>query len=157
MQSMPLIETVEQLFWTRVWRCIHRHPCKKCCWPWMKDTYGDVCCSWSSHGIFYHPTLPQRRAIAAHRFAYILAHGIWILPGIVVRHCCHFGPCCNPSHLCLGSKSDNSRDNRGHQRNGEGYPPIQLPDGTRITRAQTYEADMERIEEYRLCVLASRR
>jgi hypothetical protein len=32
---MPVEETtLEARFWAKVWRCTHRHPCKRCCWPW---------------------------------------------------------------------------------------------------------------------------
>jgi hypothetical protein len=33
---MPIeAATLEDRFWAKVWRCMHRWPCKKCCWPWI--------------------------------------------------------------------------------------------------------------------------
>lgn len=49
------------------------------------------------------------RPLYAHRVAYTLAHGP-IPPGFVVMHSCDNGLCCNPAHLSVGTKYDNSQD-----------------------------------------------
>lgn len=66
------------------------------CWPWLGaiDTQG------------YGRAGKRDRA---HRIAFLIFHQ-HIPPGMVVRHRCDNPPCCNPSHLELGSKSDNARD-----------------------------------------------
>ena len=45
----------------------------------------------------------------AHRVAYLLEHGRDPGP-LLVRHRCDNPPCCNPSHLELGTDKDNARD-----------------------------------------------
>jgi hypothetical protein len=52
--------------------------------------------------------------IGAHRFAYERKHetlslGTRYFP---ICHLCSFGPCCNPSHLVIGSAYDNAQDRR---------------------------------------------
>ena len=121
---MPLLHDIEQAFWARVWRCAHHWPCKRCCWPWdQKRTpeYGTV-------------TIDGKQ-VPAHRFASILTHGALFLPApigsFVVIHRCDFPPCCNPTHLALGTTGDNTRD-----ASRKGYYQVRrqqqahLPDGT---------------------------
>ena len=124
--------TLEERFWSKVWRCTHRHPCKRCCWPWGgAQWYRDPAhCLYraSEHGRFTDKRLD--RSYAAHRFAYLLTHGqTLILPSMHfhVCHTCHYAHCCNPSHLSLGSASDNRRDR--HQ-----LPRVLFPDGTYFVR-----------------------
>jgi hypothetical protein len=73
------------------------------CWEWtgtrMPAGYGKL----SLGGEFVY----------AHRLAYAIAHQVShrdIPAGIVVRHRCDNPPCCNPSHLVLGTYADNTRD-----------------------------------------------
>lgn len=53
-----------------------------------------------------------------HQTAYRLAKGI-IPEGMCVLHRCDNPPCCNPNHLFLGTKRDNSVDmaRKGRVRN----------------------------------------
>lgn len=46
----------------------------------------------------------------AHRLAWVLANGIAIEKGVVVRHKCDNPRCVNPEHLCLGEQLDNVQD-----------------------------------------------
>lgn len=114
---MPSLQEIEQLFWLRVWRCSHRS-CRVCCWPWgPQAAYQNI---WHCYrrrmrtgGFMIEKDRP---AIAAHRMAYILAHGGQsLLPGrtFAVCHLCDYHACCNPRHLCLGAQSDNCRDKLG--------------------------------------------
>lgn len=74
-----------------------------------------------------------RKAIKAHRAAYMLAHGE--IPagegyhGTVVRHTCDVPSCVNPDHLEIGSQADNMVDvaNRGN-RKGERHHLRKLSD-----------------------------
>jgi len=49
------------------------------------------------------------KMIRAHRVAYQLTHGE-IQEGLLVCHTCDNPPCCNPSHLFLGTVQDNVND-----------------------------------------------
>jgi hypothetical protein len=130
---MTELEDLEQRFWSMVWQCHHRHPCKKCCWPYdhcLRDQYR------TTAPRIYQPPIP------VHRLAYILAHGALLLPAragtFAICHRCDFKPCCNPTHLFVGTQGDNSRDAslKGYfafQR----YHPVRLPDGTLFHRRPT--------------------
>lgn len=121
----------ERSFWARVWRCRHRDPCKRCCWPWRAVFNGGPVRIRPTYGHVYVPYVG--RQMVAHKIALILAHGALILPfgsRIEVCHLCAFPPCCNPKHLVLGTAYDNS--SRGPERiygrlgiRG----PIHLPNG----------------------------
>jgi len=69
------------------------------CWPWMigKDQAG-----------YGHLMIRGKHEIA-HRVAYEIANGP-IPPGLEVMHKCDNPPCCNPSHLAVGTRADNARD-----------------------------------------------
>lgn len=71
------------------------------CWPWTGPQrprgYGSV--RWST-----------TEQLSAHRVAWELAHGEPIPDGLVIRHSCDNPPCCNPSHLELGTVADNVHD-----------------------------------------------
>ena len=124
---MHVSEELEQAFWAKVWRCSHRHPCKRCCWPWRaNDLSVNWRCVWQDHGTFGLHRLGVT-TMAAPRFAYELQHGTITLTSnhFHLCHLCHFGPCCNPVHLTMGSASDNARDKRAPAP----ARVIRLPDG----------------------------
>jgi hypothetical protein len=58
----------------------------------------------------------------AHRVAYELAVGA-IPHGMMVCHHCDNPPCCNPTHLFVGTHSDNAKDMvaKGRKRGGRGW------------------------------------
>jgi len=73
------------------------------CWPWTaaprrKD---------EGYGAFWL----NRRHQPSNRVAWMLTHGK-IEEGLVVCHKCDNPPCCNPSHLFLGTPLDNDRDRK---------------------------------------------
>ena len=73
------------------------------CWEWKdslaKNGYGrlNVC---GKNGI----------KLPAHRIAKTLSMGEEIEEGMVVMHTCDNRPCCNPSHLEIGTQQDNMDD-----------------------------------------------
>jgi hypothetical protein len=85
---------VPERFWAKVDK---RGPEE--CWVWTgarsKLGYGKV--------------RSGRLLIAAHRIA-LLHSGVEIPAGMFVLHSCDNRPCCNPSHLRVGTKKDNAID-----------------------------------------------
>lgn len=121
--------TLEERFWSKVWRCTHKHPCKRCCWPWQSvDVTVNWKYAWEQHPIFSYRDEGTVYSLPAQRCAYELAYGLVLFKGHGVHLChqCHFGPCCNFAHIRPGSASDNSRDKR-HSRSRPRI--IRLPDG----------------------------
>jgi hypothetical protein len=71
------------------------------CWLWNGRAR-----HWAGYGMFH---VGNDRAEQAHRVAYALAIGP-IPSGLGVLHRCDNPPCCNPSHLFLGTQADNLKD-----------------------------------------------
>lgn len=83
------------------------------CWLWtgLRNQYG--------YGIATY----QKHRMVASRVAYELTHGP-IPPGLHVLHRCDNPPCCRPSHLFLGTATDNTNDRVAKGRSAKGS---QLP------------------------------
>lgn len=69
------------------------------------------------------------RGIAAHRLTYILMNGP-VDDGLIVRHRCDNPSCCNPHHLEVGTKKDNTHDalKRGRFALGNRHWKTKIPD-----------------------------
>mgnify|MGYP003659950573 CR=1 FL=1 len=82
------------------------------CWEWQgaKDScgYGVI-----GEGGFYG------KQLKTHRVA-VMLDGRDIPEGMLVMHSCDNPPCCNPSHLTIGTDADNHRDRniKGRQAKG---------------------------------------
>lgn len=61
----------------------------------------------------------KRRQLRAHRVAYERVHGP-VPDGKNVLHHCDNPPCCNPSHLFVGTATDNSNDKVEKKRHSFG-------------------------------------
>jgi hypothetical protein len=88
-------------FWNRVERGAPED-----CWIWRgsKDRYG--------YGQFKAES--GKSPVRAHRFAYLLTHGVEA--GGIIRHTCHNPACCNPSHMQVGDARDNHEDRENARR-----------------------------------------
>lgn len=73
------------------------------CWEWTASRGPDI------PGRNYGKFGVDGGARFAHRVAWVLTHGP-IPEGMDVLHRCDNPPCCNPSHLFLGTHTDNMRD-----------------------------------------------
>lgn len=69
------------------------------CWEWAGDRFNNG----------YGRIKVDGKAVLAHRYAYELAFGS-IPAGVFVLHRCDNPACVRPSHLFLGSHTDNMRD-----------------------------------------------
>jgi HNH endonuclease len=91
-----------RLFWGKV----DRSAGPDACWPWTRrvnsNGYGDF--------RIYRGAGPKGyRRVLAHRYAYMESTGEDIV-GKILLHRCDNPPCCNPSHLRVGTQADNMRD-----------------------------------------------
>lgn len=73
----------------------------------------------------------------AHRVAWVLMYGP-VPEGMDVLHRCDNPPCCNPTHLFLGTHTDNMRDRAAK---GRSAPTI----GTQNPKARLTESDVLKI------------
>jgi len=91
------------------------------CWPWRGHLNN------KGYGQIY--SLEAGREVLAHRAAWELEHGS-IPDGLRVLHRCDNPPCCNPSHLFLGTQRDNIHDMVAKQRisHGTHRPNAKLTD-----------------------------
>jgi len=71
------------------------------CWEWKGAR------SSAGYGQKWTPSVGQ--VLYTHRLAYEWANGP-IPSGMIVLHACDNPPCCNPSHLRLGTHADNVAD-----------------------------------------------
>lgn len=103
--------------WQRFWSYVDRSAGEQGCWPWiggsdLKDGRGRF---WLNGTTEY-----------ASRLAWIYIHGL-IPEDLHVLHKCDNPPCCNPTHLFLGTLSDNTQDMlaKGRGRYGPNAPGAQ--------------------------------
>lgn len=83
----------------RFWAKVDRSAGPDGCWPFIGA------CNHDGYGLFSTPDA----LVAASRVAWEITVGL-ILGGLWVLHHCDNPPCCNPTHLFLGTNSDNQRD-----------------------------------------------
>ncbi len=97
---------------------------------------------------------------ATHRMAWELTFGV-IPPGMFICHKCDNPPCCNPSHLFLGTPLDNAQDREAKGRRSPHLPPVRPTRGeshpmAKLTNWQVLSMRKERLEGCKLIALASK-
>ncbi len=91
--------TREELFWHKV----DKSAGPAACWPWK----GAI----TSHGYGCFNLGPRGtvRIVGAHKAAYLFAKGE-VPARMEIMHACDNPKCCNPAHLSLGTRQDNTAD-----------------------------------------------
>lgn len=108
---------IESKFWDRVRRV------RSGCWEWQGFR------SPRGYGKF---TVGRLGTVTAHRLAFQLFCGP-VPDGMFVLHRCDNPPCCNPTHLFLGTHADNmrDRDTKGRTLRGALLPQTKLSESQR--------------------------
>ncbi len=101
------------------------------CWLYMGFR------KWDGYGWLARIVNGRQRNMTAHRYAWILTHGE-PPAGMHILHQCDNPPCCNPSHLRLGTHQENMKEMKDRGRSNGGYPgtrrPVLHPDRVRPRR-----------------------
>lgn len=94
---------LQEVFVERFWKRVRIGEADEC-WEWTayrrKEGYGKV-------GVTFGKA--NSKTLNAHRIAYLLYHGELPLR-LSVLHTCDNPPCCNPTHLFLGTQAENLED-----------------------------------------------
>lgn len=104
----------------RFWRAVEKKGASEC-WEWMG------CRHYKGYGEFALPKGSPKYKEKAHRMAWILTNGK-IPKGMLICHKCDNPPCCNPSHLFLGTAKTNRQDSNQKWRHshGDNHPASKL-------------------------------
>lgn len=100
-------EFPEERFWKKV-----NKQTENGCWEWTGGLH-------SGYGQFSVGGRKNARNIRAHRFSYVLTHGL-IPDDIDVLHSCDNRKCVRPDHLFTGTQYDNVKDMVSKQRHATG-------------------------------------
>ena len=135
--------TLEERFWNKVAKNNEND-----CWVWTGHVDKD------GYGLFKESSSPKDANVRAHRMAYRLIYGnfeneMWVL------HSCDNPPCCNPSHLFLGTAKDNAadRDKKNRQCKGERHwvkaHPEKVPRGENAGKTKYTDQQVKEVLKLR--------
>lgn len=93
-EGVAVKEMTPSLFWKKANRGSDSE-----CWEWTGSKKEE------GYGRFQ----VDGKWVSAHRHALVLS-GVEVPPDLCVLHRCDNPPCCNPSHLFLGTRQENNRD-----------------------------------------------
>jgi hypothetical protein len=136
--------TTEERFWSKVSKTND-------CWLWIGARRKRQGGGWGDYGSFRF----NGKTCSASRIAWELTHGP-IPDGLCVLHRCDNPPCCNPTHLFLGTVADNALDkaNKGRVISHFNDPlrrPHQNNSGENNPNAKLTNTEVKEISErYRL-------
>lgn len=123
-------EFIHQRFWSKVDK---RGPYE--CWPWIAGLAG------RGYGAFR----VGAHKVQAHRYAWQLINGKTIPKELKACHHCDNPPCCNPSHIFIGTDKDNTQDSirkgRFHISKGEEHGMSKLTDDKVIQIRRRYQTE----------------
>ncbi len=111
------MELTDEQWKDKFWKCVEIKEQGEC-WEWM----------FARHRFGYGWFTYKGQLMNSHRVAYLLFYGS-IPKGMCVLHRCDNAPCCNPTHLFLGTKGDNNRDRARKGRSTHVYPNKPAPKG----------------------------
>lgn len=127
------MQTLEEVFWSYVWRCTHQEPCKRCCWPWRpafaRALQHHLVPGYGTFIVREHPRL----IVLAHRMAIVVRRHALLLPfgqRVPACHLCDFASCCNDAHIVLGTPHDNIAGTAKRGWSCKNRAPVVLPDGS---------------------------
>lgn len=109
----------------RFWAKVDKGPHQKGCWLYTGFL------KWDGYGWLHRKVNGKNRYLTAHRYAWILAHGV-PAEGAHILHNCDVAACCNPDHLRLGTHAENMNDMTVRERRK-----------TKLTTAQVREIKRE--------------
>ena len=140
---MPSGVYSRKLILDRFWEKVKVINNENSCWEWQgsinRKGYG-----WFGLGKRGN----KKNPISAHRFSYMIHYGN-IGDGILVCHSCDNPKCVRPSHLFLGSSSDNTQDMIMKGRNDPNRK-ISIEQAQEIKRSK--KSNRELAEKYGVCV-----
>lgn len=128
LQYLEAIRAQSHIFWKKV-----RKTGPDDCWEWVgwrqKKAAGRL-----PYGMWRPSPTQKSTPLKAHRVAWTLINGP-IPNGLCVCHRCDNPACCNPSHLWLGTASDNNKDRDGK---GRTVPPQRVCDHGKFSRGSKH-------------------
>lgn len=119
-QPQPFIKstfTLDQIRPDRFWSKVNKdgkvvRPELGACWEWIGDTH--------EHGYGRYTPGARFKQQFTHRISWEMSNGIITDPLLCVLHMCDNPPCCNPSHLFLGTRPENTADMVRKERQSRG-------------------------------------